>query len=106
MNYDGLKWYRSSNEARRGFCQECGASLFWERLGASTISIAACMLDLAHGIKTIGHIYYSDIPEYYEIVDDLPKFPQSSACELEGDNSYTVEITSTQKKPLNHIIST
>jgi len=87
VNDAGLKWYRSSNEARRGFCQECGASLFWERLGASTISIAAGMLDLAHGIKTIGHIYCSDKPEYYEIVDDLPKFPQSSAVELEGDNS-------------------
>ena len=87
VNDAGLKWFRSSNEARRGFCQECGASLFWERLGASTISIAAGMLDLAHGIKTIGHIYCSDKPEYYEIVDDLPKFPQSSAVELEGDNS-------------------
>ena len=87
VNDAGLKWYRSSNEARRGFCQECGASLFWERLGASTISIAAGMFDLAHGIKTIGHIYFSDKPEYYEIVDDLPKFPQSSAGDLESDNS-------------------
>ena len=24
----GLKWFRSSEGARRGFCQECGASLF------------------------------------------------------------------------------
>ena len=85
--FAGLKWCRSLNEARRGFCQECGASLFWERLEAITISIAAGMLDLAHGIKTIGHIYCSDKPEYYEIVDDLLKFPQSSVGELEGDNS-------------------
>ena len=25
--------------------------------------------------------------DYYEIVDDLPKFPQSSEGELEGDSS-------------------
>ena len=87
VNDAGLKWYRSSNEVRRGFCQECGASLFWERLGASTISIAAGMLDLVYGIKTIGNIYCSDRPNYYEIVDDLPKFPQSSAGRIEGDNS-------------------
>ena len=82
-----IKWYRSSNAQGRGFCQECGASLFWERLGASTIIIAAGMLDLAQGTKTIGHIYCSDKSEYYEIVDDLLKFPQSSVGELEGDNS-------------------
>jgi hypothetical protein len=57
-----------------GFCQECGASLFWERLGAGTISIAAGMLDLAQGLKTIGHIYCSDKPAYYEIVDDCLSF--------------------------------
>lgn len=70
VNDAGLKWFRSSNEARRGFCQECGASLFWERLGGSTISIAAGMLDLDQEVKTIGHIYCSDKPEYYEIADD------------------------------------
>ena len=48
MNNAGLKWYRSSKEARRGFCQESGASIFWEYLGVNTISIAADMQDIAH----------------------------------------------------------
>ena len=84
VNDAGLKWFRSSKEARRGFCQECGASLFWERLGGSTISIAAGMLDLGQEVKTIGHIYCSDKPAYYEIADDLPQFPQSSKGKIDG----------------------
>ena len=84
VNDAGLKWFRSSNEARRGFCQECGASLFWERLGGSTISISAGMLDLDQEVKTIGHIYCSDKPAYYEIADDLPQFPQSSKGKIDG----------------------
>ncbi|MEE2981376.1 MAG: GFA family protein [Pseudomonadota bacterium] len=26
----GLKWYRSSDYAERGFCGECGSSLLWD----------------------------------------------------------------------------
>ena len=70
---NGLKWFRSSNEARRGFCQECGASLFFEHLGGSKISIAAGMLNFSEGLKTIEHIFFDDKPDYYEIDDDLPK---------------------------------
>ena len=29
----GLKWYASSAIARRGFCGECGGTLFWEGNG-------------------------------------------------------------------------
>jgi len=76
VNDTGLKWFRSSNEARRGFCQECGASIFFERLGGSNISIAAGMLDPSKGLKTAEHIFVADKPDYYEIEDDLPKHPQ------------------------------
>ena len=33
----GLKWYRSSEQARRGFCVACGSSLFWQEDGEDTI---------------------------------------------------------------------
>ena len=36
----GLKWYRSSTHARRGFCSEWGSTLFWDGEGRDTISIA------------------------------------------------------------------
>ena len=36
----GLRWYESDGR-RRGFCTECGASVFWEREESPTISISA-----------------------------------------------------------------
>ncbi|MBT58497.1 MAG: GFA family protein [Arenicellales bacterium] len=77
MNNTGLKWFRSSDNARRGFCQECGASLFYERLGNNYLSIAAGMLDSTEGLKTIKHIYIDDKPDYYLIDDTLPKYPEN-----------------------------
>ena len=71
----GLKWYDSSDFARRGFCQVCGASLFWERLGEDRVSVAAGSLDPPTGIKTAGHIFVAHKGDYYEITDDLEKYP-------------------------------
>ncbi len=71
----GLKWYRSSEIARRGFCRDCGASLFWERLGGDQISVAAGCIDPPSGLKTIRHIFVADKGDYYEIADELERFP-------------------------------
>jgi len=73
---DGLKWYRSSKDARRGFCKKCGASIFFERIDGNKISISAGMLVLSEGIKTSEHIFFDLKPSYYEINDSLPKFSQ------------------------------
>ena len=70
----GLKWFQSSDKAKRGFCEECGASLFYERIGEKNISIAAGMLDSTTGLKTISHIFMDDKPDYYLIEDKLPKY--------------------------------
>src|ERR1043165_4387608 len=41
----GLRWYRSSEIARRGFCQHCGSNLFWEPANSAYVSIMAGTLD-------------------------------------------------------------
>jgi hypothetical protein len=71
----GLKWYRSSGFARRGFCGRCGANLFWQRDGADRISIMAGTLDGPTGLTTEVHIFCADAGDYYEIPDDTPQFP-------------------------------
>jgi hypothetical protein len=67
----GLRWYRSSSFAQRGFCGECGASLFWQGDGGDTLSIAAGCLDAPTGLRTVGHIFVAHRGDYYEITDGL-----------------------------------
>ena len=38
---EGLRWYRSSDRAQRGFCGTCGSFLFWKAEGEAATSIAA-----------------------------------------------------------------
>lgn len=70
---DGLKWFRSSDWARRGFCQECGSSLFWQRDGEGKTSIGTGTLDGATGLKTAKHICVATKGDYYELADGLPQ---------------------------------
>ena len=72
-----ITWYHASPEARRGFCLKCGSKLFWQKNGSASISIAAGAFDRPNDLKTIGNIYVSDKPDYYEINDGLPAFPES-----------------------------
>lgn len=67
-----LAWYRSSDEAERGFCSGCGSSLFWRRIGADEISIMAGTLDLPTGLRTALHIGVGDASDYYDIPIDVP----------------------------------
>jgi hypothetical protein len=55
-----LRWYSSSQKARRGFCARCGSSLFWDEHRSDLLRIAAGTLDLPTGLRTIAHIYTAD----------------------------------------------
>jgi len=73
-----LKWYRSTMDetpnVRRGFCSECGSSLFWHPMDQPNIAVAAGSLVEPTGLETIGHIWRSQKGDFYRIDDDLPKF--------------------------------
>jgi hypothetical protein len=82
----GLRWtesLRSDAGARRGFCGECGSSLFWEAPGNETISIAAGTLDAPTGLRTVSHWFVSQAGDYYQLPDDgLPRHQRSGQGEL------------------------
>jgi len=70
-----LSWYRSSEEAERGFCKRCGGQLFWKPLHGGYIAILAGTLDVPTGLSGDSHIFVADKSDYYDINDDLPQFP-------------------------------
>ncbi|MBV8218073.1 MAG: GFA family protein [Solirubrobacterales bacterium] len=83
----GLKWIdspRSDARARRGFCGECGSSLFWDPPDRETISIAAGTLDAPTDLRVIEHWYVSQAGDYYELPPDgLPRHELSAQATAE-----------------------
>jgi hypothetical protein len=71
----GLRWYRSSPVAQRGFCGECGATLFWLPEADAVfdwgtpeehaISFSPGALDGPVSIRVAEHIYTGDAGDYY-----------------------------------------
>jgi hypothetical protein len=68
---DRLTWHNSSDTAQRGFCRDCGSSLFWEAVHRDYVSIAAGALDLPTGLITARHIFVEDKGDYYRIADGI-----------------------------------
>ena len=69
-----LKWFRSSKRAKRGFCNKCGASIFFKVIGTKNISIAAGMFDGPIKLKTIMNIFTKDKLDYYKLDKKISKF--------------------------------
>lgn len=72
---ESLKWRRSSDVARRGFCRECGSALFWHGDGLDgqrdRIAIGAGALDAPTHARLSEHIFVADKGDYYDIDDGL-----------------------------------
>ncbi len=79
----GLKWYRSTLDETpnvyRGFCHECGSSLFWDPREKKNISIAAGALDPPTHLKSTRHVWVGQKGDYYEIIDSLPRHEEKFA---------------------------
>ncbi|MFL6600237.1 MAG: GFA family protein [Steroidobacteraceae bacterium] len=76
VNAQTLKWYVAVPGFRRGFCVECGSSLFFEEEGGERVSIAAGSLDEPQGLKIVAHIFVSEAGDYYEIDTSVPVSPR------------------------------
>lgn len=80
----GLRWFHSTGDetpnVHRGFCVQCGSSLFWHPRDQDTIAVAAGSLDEPTHLQTIGHVWVGQISDFYEICDDLPQFERGWAA--------------------------
>ena len=68
----GLRWYESSPGVHRGFCGECGSSLFWQPADRESIGIMAGSLDLPTGLSIAGQIHTADAADYYTLDPAVP----------------------------------
>ena len=67
-----LSWYKSSDWGQRGFCNQCGSSLFWRMPDSGVTSIMAGTIDKPTGLKIAAHVFVEDKGDYDIIGDDAP----------------------------------
>lgn len=60
-----LAWFAATGSARRGFCADCGAFLFWQATGADQISFAPGAIDGPTGLQIGAHWHEADAGDYY-----------------------------------------
>ncbi|MBX3561912.1 MAG: GFA family protein [Sphingomonas sp.] len=70
---DKLTWFQSSERVRRGFCAQCGSSLFWDAAGREKIAVAMGAFDAPTDTKLALHIFVAEKGDYYDITDGLPQ---------------------------------
>lgn len=70
---ESVRWYRSSEKARRGFCSVCGSSLFWDPSERDWIGIAMGAFDVPTETRVHVHIYVAEKGDYYDIADAVPQ---------------------------------
>ena len=68
-----LKWFKSSKRAKRGFCNKCGASIFFKFIKNDTISISAGLFKNPTGLKEKINIFVKNKLDYYKLNSNLPK---------------------------------
>jgi hypothetical protein len=70
----GLRWYQSSDIAKRGFCADCGSSLFFRsRRWPDEIHIARANVEGDLDIEPGVHVSYGspEVP-WFKFTDELP----------------------------------
>ena len=69
---DTLAEYATPGGATRGFCAQCGSSL-WFRAADGAFSVEAGAIDGATGGHLTAHIFVADKGDYYALTDGLPQ---------------------------------
>ncbi len=85
---DTLTWYASSEWAKRGFCNKCGASLFYKLNEQDDFwSISAGLFDLPKGLSIGKEIFVDEKPDYYNFSGNQPRYtgPEFLAM-IQGQN--------------------
>lgn len=75
---DGLAWY-GNDLAKRGFCRECGSSLFWVPLPSDgLIRIMAGCLQPDNGLRVAAHIFVNERSDFHELASSAAQYTDGS----------------------------
>ena len=77
LSKKGLKWFLSSKKFKRGFCNNCGSSLFFQSR-QSNHEIAVSTGSLSSTVPVKGHIYYKDKKSNLSFSNKHKKFMKSA----------------------------
>lgn len=64
---DKVSWYESSTKARRGFCPDCGSSIFKDNKDGEKIVLAVGAIDSPTGLTFMKNIFEHDKGDYYDL---------------------------------------
>ena len=77
MTIDGpVGWFSGESGIRRGFCTQCGTTLFSERQSANTIGLAMGSLDQPDRFAPTEHIWTSSKQAWLSLDDGRPQHPE------------------------------
>jgi hypothetical protein len=75
LGSDSVAWYQSSEKVQRGFCRNCGSTLFWNPVidGYEWTAVALGCIDTPLNLRISKHTFVGDKGGYYEITDGAPQ---------------------------------
>ncbi|MGV6873736.1 GFA family protein [Pseudochelatococcus sp. B33] len=69
--------YDSSEWGERGFCRECGSSLFWRAKDGSHTAVAVAAFGSHEGVRLTLEIFYDRKPDFYALANDTKKMTEA-----------------------------
>ncbi len=69
-------WHHSSDVLRRGFCTQCGTTMFSERAEKKIIGLTMGSLDEPDRFVPTDHIWTSSKQSWLPLADDVPHYSE------------------------------
>lgn len=71
---ESLRWYASSEDSERGFCSNCGSTLFFRsQRWPGELHVALANIDGEADLAPTAHTYWESHAPWFPFADDLPR---------------------------------
>ncbi len=73
------RYFRSSTQAKRAFCGDCGSPLTYENDQLpDEVHLYAASLAEPHNVRPSRHVFVEEQLDWFEVHDDLPRYATTS----------------------------